>query len=210
MRTQFAIILVLFFTLASCTKAPIKSDPQNPDLPSYSERGLNVGGILINDSEWLTLKPGLFSTLKPISLISYPLGDSILILLNGNFKDPGLQNQNFQTIYVVLKGINIVADHDLLQLNGKNFVLDGSINYGGFSDYAGKGKVGKSTGSITFGKISVMANVTYGDGSVNNPILHPYIFAGKLNMNFNTTRNFSLTSGRFDMTLLRNSNFGIY
>ena len=210
MKTIISITLAIFVTLASCKKTSIKPDPQNPDLPAYSEQGLNVGGILINDSAWLTLTPGLSSTLKPVNLISYTNGDSIIILFNGNFKDSSLQNQNLRTIYIVIKNISIVTDSDLLKLNNKNFILDGSLNYGGFSDYDGNGKVGKATGNINFGKVSVMTNITYGDGSANNPILHPYIFAGKLNMNFSTTRNFSLTSGRFDMTLLRNSNFGIY
>jgi hypothetical protein len=209
MKTKLIFTLTIII-LVSCKKPSIKSDPQNPDLPSYSEQGLNVGGILINDSAWLTLKPGLFSTSKPVYLVSYPNGDSIVILLNGNFKDSGLQNQNVRTIYIVIKEINIISDSDLLKLNDKTFILDGNTNYGGFSNYDGSAKVGKSTGNISFGRVSVMTSITYGDGSANNPVLHPYIFAGKLNMNFSTTRIFSLTNGRFDMTLLRNSNFGIY
>jgi hypothetical protein len=206
MKTKLLLILFTIVVLASCKKALIKPDPENPDLPLYSERGLNVGGILINDKAWLTVKLGLFSTTRPLQLLSYPNGDSIVVLLNGNFKDSSLQNQNLRTIFVVIKNIKIISDDDLLQLNGKSYILDGNTNYGGFSSNYGQDKVGKAVGNITFGKVSVINNITYGDGSPNNPILHPYIVAGQLNMNFFTTTNFSLTKGRFDVTLLRSTN----
>lgn len=201
--------LVLFFfavTLISCRKSAIKPDPDSPDLPIYSEKGLNVGGILINDSAWLTVKLGLFSTARPLQLLSYPAGDSVVVLLNGNFKENSLQNQISKSIFIVIKQIKIINDNDLLQLNGKTFVLDGNENYGGFSGYYGQDKAGKAVGSISLGKVSVINNITYGDGSPNNPVLHPYIVAGQLSMKFFTTRNFSLTKGRFDVTLIRSSN----
>lgn len=206
MKTNFLITLLIVIILISCKKISIKSDPENPDLPAYSEQGLNVGGILVNDKPWLTVKLGLFSTARPLQLFSYPTGDSIVVLLNGNYKDSVLQYQIPKTIFVVIKNIRIVKDNDLVQLNGKSYNLDGVINYGGFSDSYGLNKVGKSIGNISFGKVSEISNVTYGDGSPNNPIKHPYIVSGRLEMNLFTNSNYSLTNGRFDVNVLRSSN----
>jgi len=102
-RTKLFFIISVIVVFASCRKVSIKSDPDNPDLPAYSEQGLNVGGILINNNAWLTVKPGLFTTTRPLQLLSYPNGDSIVVLLNGDFKDTGLQNQNLRTIFAVIK-----------------------------------------------------------------------------------------------------------
>lgn len=206
MRTKLFFIILIVAVFASCRKVSIKSDPDNPDLPAYSEQGLNVGGILINDKAWLTVKLGLFTTSRPLQLLSYPSGDSIVVLLNGNFKDTALQNQNLRTIFVVIKNLKLITDDDLLQLNERTFILDGNTNYGGFSEAYGYNKQGKAVGKITFGKVSVISNVTYGDGSPNNPIKHPYIVAGQLNMDLSMTTNYSLTKGRFDVNLVRSSN----
>ena len=206
MRTKLFLIILIVVFLASCRKVSIKSDKDNPDLPAYSEQGLNVGGILINDQAWLTVKLGLFTTSRPLQLLSYPNGDSIVVLLNGNFKDTALQNQNLRTIFVVIKNLKIITDDDLLQLNERTFILDGNTNYGGFSESYGYNKKGKAVGKITFGKVSIISNVTYGNGSPNNPIKHPYIVAGQLNMDFSTTSNYSLTKGRFDVNIIRSSN----
>jgi len=205
-RTKLFFIILIVAVFASCRKVSIKSDPDNPDLPAYSEQGLNVGGILINDKAWLTVKLGLFTTSRPLQLLSYPSGDSIVVLLNGNFKDTALQNQNLRTIFVVIKNLKLITDDDLLQLNERTFILDGNTNYGGFSEAYGYNKQGKAVGKITFGKVSVISNVTYGDGSPNNPIKHPYIVAGQLNMDLSMTTNYSLTKGRFDVNLVRSSN----
>ncbi len=206
MKNIFLLSVLTVVVLVSCRKTSVKPDAENSDLPAYSEQGLNVGGILINNKPWLTLKLGLFSTARPLQLFSYPNGDSIVILLNGNYKDSSLQNQNPQTMFVVIKNIRIVTDTDLIQLNGKSYSLDGIINYGGFSDYHGYNKVGRSIGSIPFGKVSERSNITYGDGSPNNPIRHPYVIAGRLEMNLSTTSNYSLTRGRFDVSILRSNN----
>lgn len=206
MKTNLFLILSVITVFASCRKAIIKPDPETPDLPIYSEQGLNVGGILINHKAWLTVKLGLFTTSRPLQLFSYPNGDSIVVLLNGDFKDTSFQNQNLRTAFVVIKNVKIVSDDDLLQLNGRSFILDGNANYGGFSDSYGYDKVGKAVGKITFGKVSVIPNISYGDGSPNNPVKHPYIVAGQLNMDFSTTSNYSLTKGRFDVNIVRSSN----
>ena len=118
MKPSLFLILYILAVFTSCNKVSIKSDPENPGLPIYSEKGLNVGGILINNNVWLTIKLSLFSTVHPLELYSYPAGDSIVVLLNGNFKDSGFQNKNLETIFVVIKNIHIIADEDLVQLNG--------------------------------------------------------------------------------------------
>lgn len=201
MKTNVLLILLIAASFSACKKTVVKSDPEYPDLPAYSEKGLNVGGILINDKAWLTEKPGLFSYLRPLQLFSYPNGDSIVVLLNGHFKDNNI-NQYPRTLFVVIKNIRIVTDNDLLQLNDKSYTLDGNTNYGGFSEDYGNDKVGKAVGTITFGKVSEI-NVVYGDGSPNNPIKHPYIVAGYLDMSLSTTANYVLTNGRFDATIVR-------
>jgi hypothetical protein len=206
MKSNFLLTLLTVIVFISCKKASVKPDPKHPDLPAYSEQGLNVGGILVNDNPWLTVKLGFFSTARPLQLFSYPSGDSIVILLNGNYKDSVFQYQNPQTIFVVIKNTRIVTDNDLVQLNSKSFSLDGVINYGGFSDSYGFNKVGKAIGNISFGKVSEISNITFGDGSPNNPIKHPYIVAGRLEMNLSTTSNYSLTEGRFDVNIIRSNN----
>src|SRR5688572_26555481 len=118
MKKNALLILFSIVALISCRKEVIKPDPENPALPAYSEKGLNVGGILINDKPWLTLKLAPFSTLRPLQLFSYPNGDSIVLLLNGNYKDSSLQNQNPRTIFVVIKNLRIITDNDLIRLNG--------------------------------------------------------------------------------------------
>ncbi|HMJ48313.1 MAG TPA: hypothetical protein VK498_13355 [Ferruginibacter sp.] len=206
MKTNLLLTFLLIVALTSCRKASVKPDPENPDLPIYSEQGLNVGGILINDKSWLNARLGLFSTARPLQLYSYPNGDSIVVLLNGGYKDSNMQYQQPRTIFIVIKNIRIATDNDLLQLNGKSYNLDGNINYGGFSDSYGYNKAGNAVGNIIFGKVSEISNITFGDGSPNNPIHHPYIVSGRLEMNLTTTTIYALTKGRFDVTILRSGN----
>jgi len=209
LKTNFVLTFLILVALTSCRKVAVKPDPENPELPIYSEKGLNVGGILINDKPWLTAKPGGFlslSTARPLQLFSYPNGDSIVVLLNGSYKDSSLQNKDPKTIFIVIKNLKIVTDNDLLQLNGKSYLLDGNINYGGFSEYYGYNKVGNAPGSITFGKVSEISNITFGDGSPGNPILHPYIVSGHLDMKLSFPANYVLDKGRFDVTIMRSSN----
>ncbi|MBK0381959.1 hypothetical protein I5M32_03220 [Pedobacter sp. SD-b] len=206
MKTNLLLIILTIVALVSCKKASVRPDTENPELPAYSEQGLNAGGMLINNKSWISSRIGLFSTARPLQLFSYPNGDSIVVLLNGGYKDSRLQYQQPRTIFIVLKNIRIATDNDLLKLNGKSYNLDGNINYGGFSDSYGYKKTGNSVGNITFGKVSEINNITYGDGSPNNPILHPYIVSGRLEMNLTTTTNYVLTKGRFDVNILRSYN----
>lgn len=209
MKHGFLLALITIVVLASCKKV-IKPDPVYPDLPAYSEKGLNVGGILINDNPWLTEKTGPFNRIYPMHLFSYPTGDSIVIFLSGNYKDSSLTYSPPSTIFVVIKNVKIITDIDLVQLNGKSYNLDGNINYGGFSDYNGDYKVGRAVGNITFGKVSEMSRVTIGDGTPGNPVLHPYIVAGHLNMNLFTTTNYTLREGRFDVYIIRKTQFVVF
>jgi hypothetical protein len=211
MKTNLLFTLLTVLALNSCKKEKIKPDLENPDLPGYSEKGLNVGGMLVNGKTWLNDRPALFSNKRPLQLLSYPSGDSIVVLLHGAYKDTGMQNQYPGIIFIVIKNIRIEADNDLLQLSGKNYNLDGNINYGGFAESFGYNKVGHGVGNITFGTISEISNVTYGTGTPNNPIYHPYIVPGRFEMNLTTTTNYALTKGRFDATIVRTANqFTIY
>ncbi len=208
---KFLLTILLFFILASCRKAAITPDPSYPDLPAYTEKGLNTGGTLVNGKAWITFPRAFLSTIRPLQVYSYPGGDSVVVLLNGSYKDATLPDQNPSTLFIVLKNIHISTDAELQQLNGKNFVLDGSINYGGISDSYGYNKTGHATGSIRFGKVSEISNVTVGDGSPGNPILHPYIVAGQFDMTMTAPVNYNFSKGRFDVNIIRSSNqFGIY
>ena len=83
-------------------------------------------------------------------------------------------------------------------------MLDGLINYGGFSDSSGKIKIGKAIGQIQFNKVEQRSNWLIGNSSV-------YIFAGQYNISFYSGRNFALTNGRFDYNLYRpDSTFIVY
>ena len=205
MKTQLLLILLLAVVLSSCSKTPVKPDPENPDLPAYSEQGKITGGMFINGQPWLIHKPGLFSFAAPMQIYSYPNGDSIVVMLNGQYKDSSIAYQPPGTIFIVIKNIRIATDNDLLQLDHKVYNLDGTINYGGFSEFFGYNKIGNGTGTLTFGKVSEVSNITFGDGSPNNPAHHPFIVSGRLEMNVTATTNYAVTKGRFDLTVLRSN-----
>ncbi|MBL0335947.1 MAG: hypothetical protein IPP73_11790 [Chitinophagaceae bacterium] len=203
---KFFFTISFLIIIVSCRKAVITPDTAFPDLPAYSEKGLNTGGTLINNKAWITHPLAFLSTVRPVQLFSYPAGDSVVILINGNYKDATLPDQNPNTIFIVLKNIHISTDAELLQMNGKTYLLDGTTNYGGISDSYGYNKTGHGSGSIRFGKVSEISNVTVGDGSPGNPVLHPYIISGQFDMTMSSPVNYSFTHGRFDVNLIRSSN----
>lgn len=205
-QMKFFFTLFFLLILASCRKAAITPDTEYPDLPAYSEKGLNTGGTLINNKAWITYPPAFLSTVRPVQLFSYSAGDSVVLLINGSYKDATLPDQNPNTIFIVLKNIHISSDADLQQLNGKTYAVDGIINYGGVSDSYGFNKSGHGSGSIRFGKVSEISNVTVGDGTPGNPVLHPYIVAGQFDMTMSAPVSYSFTHGRFDVNLIRSSN----
>jgi hypothetical protein len=103
---KFIVTISFLLILVSCRKAAIKPDPSYPDLPVYSEKGLNTGGALINGKAWLTYPLALLSTTRPVQVFSNPAGDSVVLLLNGSYKDATLPDQNPNTIFIVLKNIH--------------------------------------------------------------------------------------------------------
>lgn len=129
-----------------------------------------------------------------------------MLLINGSYKDATLPDQNPNTIFIILKNIHIGTDADLQLLNGKTYVLDGSSNYCGISEGLGFNKSGHGSGSIRFGKVSEISNVTVGDGLPGNPVLHPYIIAVQFDMTMSAPVNYNFTHGRFDVNLIRSSN----
>ena len=151
MKAYHLLTILTIVILASCKKHPL-----NPTgirwLAHVFRTGLNVGRIIINNNPWLNTRPSLFSTTRPLQLYSYPNGDSIVILLNGGYKDISMQYQQPRTLFIVIKNISIATDNDLLQLNGRRYDLDGRVNYGGFSDPYGYNKTGNGAGNLTFGK----------------------------------------------------------
>lgn len=200
-----SIILVLFSL--SCRKVVV-SDPIYPDLPAYSESGLNVGGVMINDSAWKFQQPNLMSLFNPMQIVSYLNGDSLVVIMNGNSNYP--QSLYFSQIYFVLKNIHIANDSDLVKLNGTTFNIDGQNNYAGLSMSYQNNFVnnGKSSGSISFKKAYLNKHgVIIGDGSPNNPVLLPYVIAGIFNLSLTQDRKYNLNAGRFDRTVYYNSGF---
>ena len=159
----------------------------------------------LNDSAWVNFDENQYGwSVYPLEITSYPNGDSLLILFQGYSKAPSAYNNTMHEIFIVLKNIRIVSNDDLIKLNDKTFTLDGSINYGGFSDSSGKIKKGKAVGQIQFGKVEQRTNWL-----VENS--HVYIFAGQYNMSFYSGRDFALTKGRFDYNLYRpDSTFIVY
>lgn len=176
-------------------------DPEDPRLPAYSEKGHSTSGVLINDTAWVGTTTGLINRTNPIEIHSYPNADSILLLLNGSYKN-GLENLSpTNEVFMVLRNNQIRTDEDLKKLNGRRFTLDGQNNYGGFSSVGGWVKSGKATGFIQFGKVDRLPNFHYGDGSSGNPVRYFYIISGRFELYFSTTRQFNLSKGRFDATV---------
>jgi hypothetical protein len=202
MKFPLKSCLLAIILLTACKRTTIKPDPDIPDLPSYSEKGLNNGGILIDGNAWLLEKRGMYS--RPMQLLSYPTGDSIVICLNGAYKDIALQYQQPGTLFLVIKNISIQNENDLNKLNQKNFVLDGTTNYGGFSGYYGTGKIGKGIGQIIFGRVS-RNNVSVGTGDPGNEIRNFYVMSGRVNMKLSSPMASTLTDGRFDVSIIEKS-----
>ncbi|MFD2160876.1 hypothetical protein ACFSJU_00585 [Paradesertivirga mongoliensis] len=185
----FSIILS-----TSCRKDP-KPDRAFPDLPEYSERGNNSGGVYINGNAWLTRTPFVFQPEQTLEVYSYPSGDSIILILNGRYKTDSLLLDGPREIYFVLKGVTISKDEDLVKLDKRSFALDGTTNYCGFSSSNAEVKYGKGTGVLTIGNVRVLRDSNY--GTITNPI-HPYIIPGKFDIEFIHTVKYTLGEGRFD------------
>lgn len=192
--------------MVSCRKQTAPADPDIPDLPAYTEKGLNTGGAMINNKAWLTSSLAFLSTVRPVQLYSYPGGDSVVLLINGSYKDATISLLQPSTIFIVLKNIHISSDGELAVLQGITFQLDGITNYGGISEAYGLNKTGRAKGSIRFGKVSEISNVTIGDGSPGNPILHPYIAAGHFDLQIDNPVTYTISNGRFDVNIIRSSN----
>ena len=208
MKFILSCSLLSIMLLMGCKRTTVKPDPDIPDLPGYSEKGLNNGGILIDGYTWLLEKRGLYS--RPLQLLSYPKGDSIVICLNGAYKNPSLKYQNPTTLFLVIKNVSIQNENDLSKLNQKRFVLDGMDNYGGYSGYYGTDKIGKATGQITFGRVT-QNNVSVGTGEPGNEIRHFYVMSGRINMKLSSPLVTALTDGRFDVSIIEKSDtFAIY
>lgn len=201
------IFIVLF---AGCSKTKINPDKSYLDLPAYSQNGSNVGGVLINDTAWLTIDLPIlnFYPAFPINLECFPSGDSIVLSLYGHFKDSSVSLRLPYSIFIILKGIRIQKDSDLLNLTSKSFILDGINNYGGFGNIF-VDKIGKGSGQIKFGKVALVNNIAVGDGSPGNPIHHPFIFPAQFEFNFFQDRIYTLSQGRFDMGILNGTNLFI-
>ena len=152
MKQKSLIVFISFFALISCKKH-ITSDNVYPDLPAYSETGLDVSGAHINDSTWLgnNQPSGFFPTTKPAYLTSYPNGDSIDLRLFGGYKNLPTTFEKPTQILIVIKGIK--NDNDLIKLNGQKFILDGVNNYCKFYKWYDDSLLTKGTGQIQFGKV---------------------------------------------------------
>jgi hypothetical protein len=198
----FVTLLLSFFLLTQCRKDVYKQDADFPDLPAYSEKGLNVGGCFINDTAWLLPKRFLSRT-KNLYVRSYPSGDSVILFFTGRFKEDSLEYKQPHTLFVVLKNLRISSDTDLLQLSNRSFVLDGLKNYGGFGFTYYIEKPRSVNGFITFGNVTRQNYIAYGDGSPGNPKRHPYILPGRFEINITAERSYALTHGRFDMSVLQ-------
>lgn len=175
-----------------------------PDLPEYSEKGLNVGGFFLNEQAWITDRYSFLSRQNTFSLYSYPAGDSIVIYWNGNYKDSVLRSNETQQLFIVLKNIKIEQDEDLYKLSGRTILLDGITNYGGFTQgYYSSEKIGHGTGKLSFGNVGIIKNVKYDPDSSS---YYAFIVPGRFEMNMYTNKNYTITLGRFDMKMLRNDN----
>jgi hypothetical protein len=200
--------LLSTFLFTSCRKEVYKQDADFPDLPAYSEKGLGVGGCFINDTAWLMPRHFL-SRIHNLYIISYPAADSVVLFFNGQYKEDSLQYKPPSTLFVVLKNIHINSDTGLLALRNRTFELDGAVNYGGFARAFDIERPRNVTGSIRFGNVQQQLNVVYGDGSPDNPKRNPYILAGRFEVDIEADRKYTFTHGRFDMTVLKNTQFYI-
>lgn len=205
------IYFILACMIFSCTKQSLfVADPQNNQLPQYSESGKNIGGVLFNDTTWrsnVNISGLSGNYLSGFWIISSLSGDSTIIIFNGkhsynsiSFVDtlPSIP-LNF---FVVIKGLKIENQDSLLKLNNKTFNIDGNKNYIAFT-YSYNNfsfqKNSESLGSIIFNKVQKISSITIGNGTSNNPIINPFIVSGHFNFTINGANKYNIRDGRFDM-----------
>jgi hypothetical protein len=208
---QFKYLILACIILVSCSKpSTFVADNSNSQLPEYSESGRNMAGALFNDTTWrsnvyVSSLSGTYT--KGFWIISSLSGDSTTIIFNGkhsynsvNFIDslPSVP-VNF---FFVIKGLKIENQDSLSKLNGKTFVLDGDNQYSTLTysyDNFNFRKEGESFGKIVFNKVQKVTWFTIGDGSLNNPIINPFIISGHFSFSISGTSNYNISDGRFDM-----------
>ena len=204
---NYLIVSIIFLSLNGCYKS-VEKDPLYPQLPAVSDQGLDIGGVMVNDTAWVFEKPQFGRMFNPMSIISYPNGDSVIVLMEGSSNYP--YNLYYTQIYFVLKNIQITKDSDLVKLNGMTFNIDSQSNYAGIG-MAYQNNIrnnGRSSGSISFNKVYLDKHgVIIGNGSPGNPILTPFVLAGVFNVSLTQKRKYDLKAGRFDRTVYNTDGF---
>lgn len=205
------IYFILACMIFSCTKqSTFVADPQNNQLPQYSESGKNIGGVLFNDTTWrsnVNISGLSGNYLSGFWIISSLSGDSTIIIFNGKHSYNSISIVDTLpsiplNFFVVIKGLKIENQDSLLKLNNKTFNIDGNKNYIAFT-YSYNNfsfqKNSESLGSIIFNKVQKISSITIGNGTTNNPIITPFIVSGHFNFTISGANKYNIRDGRFDM-----------
>lgn len=134
-------------------------------------------------------------------------GDSTTIIFNGKYTYNSIEFVDSLpsipvNFFEVIKGLKIENQDSLSKLNDSAFNFDNissyvTLNYA-YNTFSLQ-RYGMCYGNITFNKVKGNRSFTIGEGSPNNPIIHPFILSGHFNFTINGIKNYELTDGRFDM-----------
>lgn len=125
---KLGINLLLVVTLISCDPVWVP-DPVNPDLPKYTENGLNVAGALVNGERWeakLDCDYGfLFDETICRNDLEFQSNDdgSLSVYLDGDMPDGRTLEFHFT---LANQSQSYLADKE--SLHNKKFSIDGIVN----------------------------------------------------------------------------------
>lgn len=181
------IVLFLMAVLVSSCRGIFVMDPIDPQLPKYTEEGHNVAGAFVDNEIWRSVVQfDIFSTDYAPSIVSFPKGDSIIVVFSGEIA-PVRSDIEFH-----ITGLKINTLEDLLKLRDKKIRLDGASNFG---------YIHKSNGSILYenkgtGQI-YFKNVSKADSMERYTISGTFGFSIKHPINRDT----KISYGRFDYNI---------
>lgn len=146
------IVMSLIAGIISSCQGIFVRDPIEPELPKYTQEGHNVAGAFIGKDIWRSVvRFNIFnvSTDFAPSIVSFPKGDSIIVVFSGEVNSTGY-NIEFH-----LSGLKITKLEDLVKLEDKKIQLNGVSNSGYFhKNFEDTWYGNKGTGQIYFKNVS--------------------------------------------------------
>lgn len=128
---KFLVVLSLSSVLAlsGCLIEKFNPDPDNPNLPKYTEEGNQVGGALVNKVAWKTDYAVNYDgpTASVFYFTNFSEGDSVMVTLSGKYNEG--TKKNFPLDFLIsIKGLQLGSTDEIKNLKGRTFLLDGVQN----------------------------------------------------------------------------------